>query len=180
MKNGKHFIGLLIVFVVIVFGVVSFVKYPNAPINMQKWVPLPVACAGYSCVTYRQWNNAIARDTSGKKPEVILSALIFDRATQMVAYYEKIRVSKAEISQTQSSIEKTIKAIPGGKNMINQAYGGDSDLYLAADGIRGVLLRSKLMALGISNPWESKYAPKITVLNIGFKWDKKNKQIIKK
>lgn len=163
--------------VVVVFGVVGFFAYPTAPFGLQKWVPVPVVCAGYYCVTYREWSEAIKKDRSGRKPEVLLTALLLDKATQVTAYYEKVRISKADIKQASSAVEKTINAIPGGKNMLNEIYGGNSATYLSEKGISAILLREKMSALGIISPWASKYAPKVTVWNVGLKWDEKTKSV---
>lgn len=177
-KFGIAGVWVVIILVGAVFGVVSIFPYPTAPFGLQQWAPLPVACAGYSCVTYREWTQAINRDSGGKKPAVILSALVLDKATQIVAYYEKVRISNADIKQAGNAVEKTINAIPGGKNMLNQAYGGNAAVYLSEKGIGAILLREKLSAIGVTNPWQSKYAPTVTVWNVGLKWDAVSKSIV--
>ncbi|MDO8511861.1 MAG: hypothetical protein Q7S57_01195 [bacterium] len=170
----------VLIIVVVVFGLVGLSVYPTAPFGLQKWVPIPVVCAGYYCVTYREWTEAIKKDGSGKKPEVLLSALLLDKATQVTAYYEKVRISKADIKQASLAVEKTINAIPGGKNMLNEIYGGNSATYLSEKGISAILLREKMSALGIISPWESKYAPNVTVWNVGLKWDEASKTVVTK
>ena len=166
-----------ILVVVVVFGVASLYLYPNAPLGLQKWAPVPVACAGYYCVTYGEWSRAIYKSGATEKPETILSALVLDRATQIVAYYEKVRISDGEIEQASSAVEKTINAIPGGKNMLNETYGGNFVSFLTKKSISAILLREKLFAKGIIRPWDSKYAPTVTVLNVGLKWDAESKKI---
>ena len=181
MKNFvTALIWLVLIVVVIVLGLVSFSTYPNAPLGLQQWAPAPVACAGYYCVTYREWTTALSKDNTGRKPEVILTGLLLDRATQITAYYEKVRISDADIKQAGSAVEKTINAIPGGKNMLNQTYGGNADIYLSKEGIKAILLREKMSALGIVSPWKSKYAPRVTVWNVGLRWEDETKSILNK
>jgi hypothetical protein len=179
----KYFVTLIwfsVVVFVVVLGIVGLYRYPEAPFGLQQWAPVPVACAGYNCVTYGEWSKTIKKDTTGNKPEAVLSALLLDKATQSVAYYEKIRISDAEIKQVGMTVEKTINAIPGGKNMLNEKYGGDASLYLSKKGIGAILLREKMSALGVTSPWASKYAPRVTVWNVGLKWDEGSKSVVRK
>lgn len=169
-------VGLIIVFL----GTVSFFAYPNAPLGLHRWAPAPVACAGYFCVTYREWNETVKKNGTKTDPKIILSALILDKATQVVSYYEKVRISDAEVAQASSAVEKTINAIPGGKNMVNEIYGGQLSSYLTKKAVSAILLREKLFALGVTSPWNSKYAPIVTVWNTGLKWDTASKKVVEK
>jgi hypothetical protein len=179
MKNlGVLLIWMILIFVAITFSVVGFSPYLSAPFSLHNWVPLPVACAGYYCVTYREWTQTIGRSGIESKPEVVLSALLLDKATQTTAYYEKVRISKEDIKQASLAVEETINAIPGGKNMLNEIYGGKSATYLSEKGIKAILLREKMSALGIESPWVSKYAPNVTVWNIGLKWDEVSRSVV--
>jgi len=181
MKNIlTAFAWIIIVIAGVLLGISSLYLYPNAPLGLHEWVPVPVACAGYYCVTYGEWSRAIKKNGSDSKPEVILSALVLDKATQLVAYYEKVRISDGEVTQASSAVEKTINAIPGGKNMINEAYGGNFSSFLTKKGVSAILLREKLSTIGVTSPWNSKYAPMVTVWNIGLKWDVTSKNIVTK
>lgn len=181
MKNALvGVVWVAIILLVALFGIVSLNTYPTAPFGLQQWLPAPVACAGYFCVTYSEWSEALKKSDKGSKPEVVLSALILDKATQLVAYYEKVRISDGEVTQASSAVEKTINAIPGGKNMLNEAYGGNFSAILTKKGVSAILLRQKLSAMGIISPWNSKYAPMVTVWNVGLKWDAASKSVVKK
>lgn len=181
MKNiWASLIWLVIIFIVGVLGTVSFFPYPAAPFDLHQSAPLPVVCAGYSCVTYRQWSKAVKNDDTKKTPEVVLTALVFDEVTRQVADYEKVRISKDEIRQAVSAVEQTINAMSGGKNLINEAYAGKTEKYLSEKNVSRILLRQKLAALGVANIWVSKYVPKITVLNVSLKWDDAGKKIVRK
>ncbi len=167
------------IFIILIVAVVSLFPYPRAPLGLQVWMPIPIACAGYSCVTYRELSALVNKNVSKGDPEKILTALILRRATGVVANYEKIRVSKQDAEQTIETIEKTMESVPGGKRILDETY-GNAFAGVAKNDIISLLQRQKMQALGIDSPWDSEYAPKITVWNIGMKWDNERKQIVER
>lgn len=164
--------------VLAVFLVAGLFQYPSAPFGMHKWLSLPVACGGYSCITYRELTIAKNNDATNKSTEVILSAMMLDRVYRTVANFEKIRISEKEIEQARDAVETTLKAIPGGENVMNEVYGKETKKVLTSDDFTSLLLKEKLSALGIEDPWKSKNAPKITVWNWWIKWDDSSKQFV--
>lgn len=178
----KDFIAgvLIILFVGVIglFAMVSFFEYPNAPLDLHQIAPLPVACAGYSCVTYRELSETM-RKNSQSSYEKALSSLLFQRTVSVVASYEKIRITKEDSEQAMNSIEKTLTAIPGGTRVLNETYGNNFK-DIAKKDILSLLQRAKMQALGISSPWESKYTPSITVWNRFLRWDENGKSIVRK
>jgi hypothetical protein len=179
MKNViAWFICVFLVGVLSVFLVSALYQYPNAPLGLHKWLPMPVACAGYSCITYRDLTIAKNNDLTNKPTEIILSAMMLDRVYRTVANFEKIRISEKEINQARDAVGTTLKAIPGGENVMSEVYGKGANKVLTSDDFTFLLLKEKLSALGIENPWKSKYAPKITVWNWWIKWDDSKNQFV--
>jgi len=179
MKNIiTWFFCVFLVGVLSVFIVSALYQYPNAPFGMHKWLPLPIVCGGYSCITYQDLTIAKNNDATNKSTEVILSAMMLDRVYRTVANFEKIRISEKELEQARNAVETTLKTIPGGENVINEVYGKEADKVLMGNDFTFLLLKEKLFALGVENPWKSQYAPKITVWNWWIKWDNNSKQFV--
>jgi len=179
MKNTiAWFVCVFLLVLLALFSVSALYKYPDAPLGIHEWLPMPIACGGYSCVTYRDLTIAKKKDSTQKSTEVILSAMILDRVYRTVANFEKIRISEKEIEQARNAVETTLKAIPGGENVINEVYGKEASNVLTSEDFTFLLLKEKLSALGIDDPWKSKYAPKITVLSWWIKWSDIQKQFV--
>jgi hypothetical protein len=161
-----------------VFLLSALYRYPSAPFGLHEWLPMPIACGGYSCITYRDLTIAKNNDSTNRSTEVILSAMMLDRVYRTVANFEKIRISEKEIDQARNAVTTTLKAIPGGENVMNEVYGKEAEKMLTGNDFTFLLLKEKLSALGVEDPWKSKYAPKITVWNWWIKWDDGRKQFV--
>jgi len=181
MKNIiAWFVCIFLFFSFTAFMIATFYQYPSAPFGIQEWLPLPIACGGYSCISYRDLTIAKKKDSTNKSTEAILSAMMLNRVYHTVANFEKIRISQKEIDQARSAVESTLKAIPGGENVINEVYGKEAGNVLSSEDFSFLLLKEKLSALGINDPWKSKNAPKITVLNWWIGWNDSQKQFVAK
>jgi len=179
MKNIlAWFICVFLIGIFSVFLISALYRYPNAPFGIHKWLPMPIVCGSYSCITYRDLTITKNKDSTDKSTEVVLSAMILDRVYRTVANFEKIRISEKEIDQARKAVETTLKVIPGGENVMNEIYGKEAEKVLMSNDFTFLLLKEKLSALGINDPWKSKYAPQITVWNWWIKWDDNQKQFV--
>jgi hypothetical protein len=154
----------------------ALVGFRTPPSAFHRWLPLPVVCVGPSCVTYARWSEAVARSGGEQSPLDILTALVDAHATTVVAYREGIRVSKAEEDQALHAVYTTLGGVEGGREFLEALYGAnDRELR---EGVRALLLKEKLEALGVQLPWESRSSPSVTVWNVHLQWDPAGRTVV--
>ena len=161
--------GIAGMFLLLVAGGALF-PFPDAPRSLHRWLPVPVACAGSSCVTYAQWSVGVDRLTKRRSPVDVLTVLLEERAITVVAFREGVRVSSLEVEQALGAVRSTLDGVPGGTEMLRDVYGTYPEQVLR-DGLRALLLREKLAAQGLSSPWEGSNPPRVTIWNIHLRWD---------
>lgn len=147
----------------------ALTRPPEGPLGVHRWMPLPVACVGVSCVTYRRWSRALhATDASSMD---VLSTLLEERVGETVAHREGIRITSAEIDQVARTLIQATQEIPGGGSVLRELYGADPDRAIR-ERAASFLLRQKLTVAGIPSPWDAdRLPPLITVWNPHLRWD---------
>lgn len=149
---------------------VSLIPFPSAPLKLHAWLPLPVACVQYSCVTYAQWYREVSAGNGEGKPEELLSSLLETRAVRTVASREGVRVRAADVEQALTGVRDALGTVPGGVTLLAAAYGPRHEEVLRKK-FSDLLLREKVAALGISSPWDASVAPGVRMWNIHLRWD---------
>lgn len=179
MINSFFYLSLSLLTLASVFGAgFGYMARPVSAVETLKYFPVPVACVGYACVTYSSWNGAIKKNKNqATTREKLLTELLTRKAVGVVASYEKVRISADETELAMNSIEKTIESVPGGDAETGGIYRGGLSEY-GKTSLAAMLMREKLAAAGVKSPWESKYVPKVRVINRHLIWDDKNKRIM--
>ena len=182
MHNHKYMKNLLsnllligIVLLVILSGIAYFSPFPRAPFGIHSWLPVPVACVSYSCVTYWDWSRSINNGSEAKKNYEALSNLINQRAFRLLAFQKKIIVTDDEVTQAQGAIKETLSAVPGGEQLLSELYNGDFEGKAGA-GLKDFILIQKMRALGITTPLADGDF-KVRVLNNYLKWNPEKSRV---
>lgn len=178
MKHVLLFSGVgLIGMVMLLAGVAAVSPLGRAPLSLHAWFVSPVACAGSSCVTYRAWSAAVRRDRGAHDALEVLTFLLEERATAVVAFREHLRISDAEVEQALGEVHATLDGVPGGREVLADAYGVNAKRRIR-EGLRALLLREKLAAAGIPSPWKAPEPPPVAVWNIHLRWDPSQQKVM--
>lgn len=176
MKNFLANLLLVGIFALIIFFGMAYVSpIQKAPFKIHSWLPAPVACVSYSCVTYWEWGRSLKGNADNKKKLEILSNIINQRAFRLLAFQKKIVVTDDEVSQAQGAIKKTLAAVSGGEQVLNELYSGNFEGKAGA-GLKDFILVQKMKALGISAPLEIG-GYKIRIFNRNLIWNPEKKRV---
>lgn len=176
----KKTIGVLlfgILAVAVVIGAIAALIPVSGRIGaFQRQLPLPVACVGLFCVSYRDLAADLDRSPDAA-PIDILSRRLEERAFSLVAFRQGIRVSESDISRAVGGAREAVLSVPEGNAVVRDLYGVTWEASLAS-AFETLLLREKLQAEGISSPWSATPAPTVTVWNVHLRWDSTTHQIV--
>jgi len=164
--------------VVLMGAVAAFTPVSGTQRAFHRWVPLPIACVGLSCLSYRDLAHDLDRNPDASPPEV-LTRRLEERALSLVAFREGIRVSDDDISGAVSGAREAVLGVPDGNSVVRDLYGAGWEASLAS-AFQTLLLREKLHAQGITSPWSATPAPTVTVWNMHLRWDPTSHQIVGK
>lgn len=151
--------------------------FPDAPFRVHVWSPVPVACAGLRCVTYRGWAGAArkAGNTHDRLP--LLAEMLASRAAPVVARRSGLRVPPSEVDAALRAVEELAADDPSLKALLSATY-GDLRGSRFRQGLTDLLLREKLRAAGFSTAWESPAAPPVMVLSARYRWDAATHRVV--
>ncbi|TSC64190.1 MAG: hypothetical protein G01um1014106_240 [Parcubacteria group bacterium Gr01-1014_106] len=154
---------------------VAFPIY-RAPLALHTWWPLPVACAGVHCVTYRQWTALMRQAEFAEDEETLLTELLTARAAALVARRTGLSVSEAEVDEALRPVRITTASEPAiTRFLAARAINVQSPGFRT--GLVDMLLRAKLAATGISDVWTHPAAPSVTVFHVRYRWDENARSI---
>lgn len=175
-RLGAWAVVVLVVTGLGVWLVAATAVVPEAPFGIQRWLPLPVACVGGRCITYRAWTALIAQASPGDQTD-LLTEFLTGRASGMVARRTGLAIANSEIEEALKTID-TLARDDGGLQRFLAAQYGDLRSPRFRAGLRDVLTRAKLTAAGTPNAWDHPAAPWVVVLHFRYRWDPHAHQVV--
>lgn len=183
------FVGACLVCIVALWVVLAFSPLsgnPSGPLGT--WFPLPIACAGRRCVTYRAWAAVVTRvrssqpapdtaELSSARAASLLTELLTSRAVGIVARRAGLTVTESEVD----AALKTVTTVAADERSLQQflveQYG---DLMNPGfrSGMRDLLTRTKLAAAGISDVWMDPGAPWVLMLHARNWWNPTTHRVV--
>lgn len=148
--------------------VAAVVPIPAAPLRLHGWWPLPLACVGARCVSYQALAARAAADLLG--PVDLLSRVVMQEALQQVARSHGLSVTDRELDTALSAIDAAVIGSPELKVFLEQSFQGLQSPRLK-EGMKDLLLRQKLRAVGLKDIWALPHAPRVIVLHARYRWD---------
>lgn len=154
---------------------------PTAPLAVQRWLPLPLACADARCVTYVGLARVAARVGQTDGAADLLTALLTNRAVVLVARRSGLTASREEVEAAAAAIADAARSQPDLRAYLVQEYGSQMlEQPSFRSGLRTILLRQKLAAAGVSSPWVHPAAPVVTILHARYRWDATKQQVVER
>lgn len=179
MKNILVRILLGLVAVVGVIGGVAALLPVSAQLDsFHRRLPLPIACVGLSCLSYRDLAEDLERAPDATLLD-LLTRRLEERALSLVAFREGIRVSDTDIARAVAATEGAVAGAPNGNAVLKDLYGPAWKSSLAS-AFQTLLLREKLHAEGIPSPWSATPVPTVTVWNVHLRWDPTAHRVVEK
>lgn len=156
----------------VVWAIAGATTLPTVPPSpLHRWLPLPITCVGSSCVTYHELSVRSSAETG--MPSMLLTSLLEARAWNLAALEEGVRVSEQEIDQALGALRERLTE-HGGERLLQDLYAQNEETL--REGLRTLLLREKLQALGITSPWREDAS--VSVWNMHLRWDPSTHQIV--
>lgn len=153
---------------------------PTAPLAVQRWLPLPFACADARCVTYLGLARVAARAGPADAAD-LLTALLTNRAAELVARRSGLTASREEVEAAAAAIADAAHSQPDLGAYLDQEYGPRMlEQPSFRSGLRTILLRQKLAAAGVSSPWAHPAAPVVTILHFRYRWDATKQRVVER
>lgn len=144
--------------------------------SVHRALPLPVACAALSCVSYRQLAQTMDALGTRGDPAVVLTELLTERAAGIVARRVVTRVTDADLDAATETLGSLTAAEAGLRTFFSNQYGNLQSPEFR-EGLRRILLRRKLAAAGITNVWAHPAAPAVALFQFRYRWDSKEHRV---
>ncbi len=161
-------IALIAVLLLVAAGAYLF-PLGKAPLGIQGWAPLPVACVNYSCATFAELGGEKRyADTGGRTDLDILTALVGRRMDGIIASRAGIKVTREEVRQAIDASRRILAETRGTADIFEKIYGaneGRTERYF-----RDAILREKIVATSAEREAGAD-AIKVRVLSPFVRWN---------
>lgn len=158
-------------------GVAVAAPLLRAPWSLHAWWPVPVACAGLRCVTYRQLADFARREVGEVSPAELLTRLLTREAQRTVARRTGLAVSEEELGEALESVERASGEDVRFRSFLELTYGNTRSEGFR-ENFRDLILARKLAAVGVRDVWASPRAPAVKVLHARYVWSARERQIV--
>lgn len=172
--------GIVLVGVIALGVLAAVIPFPSAPASLHGWWPVPIACAGPRCVTYRELSRVVRAAGSQATPEELLSILLSRQVLRQVARRTGISVASVDVDTALAVIRATTNEARGLREFLDLTYAGGIESPELRRGLEDLLLGGKLQAAGFGNVWLLPEAPRIRVFHIGYRFEKKTHMIVRR